>query len=90
MATASNYKSAKRSKNVVLRLNFERNSIEVPFDPELRDFFAQIESNTAKDEDIHVMFSYFGLYWPFKTAYNNGKQVNYPQLYKGYFVREDR
>lgn len=88
MSTA--YQSKKRNRSVILRLNFERNSIEVPFDQELLDFFAQVEHNTAKDEDIHVMFSYFGLYWPFKTVYHNNKQINYPQSYKGYWVRDDR
>lgn len=87
---AAIYNPIKQKKNVTLRLNFERNSIEVPFDSELRDFFAQVEHNSAKEEDIHVMFSYFGLYWPFKTVYLNGKQVNYPQVYRGYYVRDDR
>jgi hypothetical protein len=89
MATTS-YNPVKRAKKSVLRLNFERNSIEIPFDSELRDFFAQVEPNSAKEEDIHVLFSYFGLYWPFKTIYLNGKQVNYPQVYKSYFVRDER
>ena len=74
-----------------LRLNFEQNSIEFPLDNdsnyELRDFFAQVAPNSAKEEDIHVMFAYFRLYWPFKTIYNNGKKINYPQLFKGLYVR---
>lgn len=87
-STASTYRPQKKSK-AILRLNFERNSIEVPFDIELRDFFSQVEYMTAKPEDIHVVFAYFGIYWPFKTVYVNGKQLNYPQLYKGYWVRPD-
>lgn len=74
-----------------LRLNFEQNSMEFLLDCdsnyELRDFFAQVEPQTAKEEDIHVMFAYFGLYWPFKTIYHNGKKVNYPQTFRGLYVR---
>lgn len=74
----------------ILRLNFERNSIEVPYDNELHQFFSQIKPDSASSEDIHVMFSYFHIYWPFKTMVVNGKAVNYPQLYKGLYVREER
>lgn len=80
----------KVKRRTILRLNFERNHIEVPMDDELRDFFAQVEQNTAKPEDVQVLFSYFHIYWPFKTVYHNGKQINYPQLYRGYYVREER
>jgi hypothetical protein len=83
-------KFAPRTKRLTLRLNFENTSIEVPFDNELRDFFAQVEPNTAKSEDIHVLFSYFQMYWPFKTYIKDKKPINYPQLYRSYFVREDR
>jgi hypothetical protein len=74
----------------VLRLNFERNSIEVPYDSELHRFFEQVKPESASAEDIHVMFAYFQIYWPFKTMVVNEKPVNFPQLYKGLYVREDR
>jgi len=81
-----------RQNNVrrMIKLEFERNYIEVPFDHELRDFFAQVEPNTAKPEDIHVMFCYFHLYWPFKVVRHNDKEINYPQLFRNYRVREIR
>ena len=74
----------------VIRLNFDKNSIELPFDNEVKDFFSQIEAGTAKEEDIHTAFAYFQIYWPFKTVWVNNKQINYPQLFRSYFVREDR
>lgn len=78
------------NRRTFIRLEFERNYIDVPFDQELQDFFAQVEPNTAKSEDIGVMFNYFQLYWPFNTRYVNKKAVNYPQLYRSYRIIEGR
>ena len=82
--------SIQRKVSRSIRIEFERNYIEVPFDNEIRGFFSQVEPNTAKPEDIHVAFAYFHIYWPFRTIRNNGKDVNYPQTFRGYSVRERR
>lgn len=80
-----------RKRVQIMRLNFEKTSIEFPFDSWVRDFFAQVEPGTAKPEDIHVAFSAFQIYWPFKTFKDRVTKVetNYPQNYCGYYVRDD-
>jgi len=82
--------SVYRKTSKFIKIEFERNYVEVPYDNEIIDFFSQIEFETAKAEDVHVAFAYFHIYWPFKTIKNNGKDINYPQLYRGFIVRERR
>ncbi len=74
----------RKNPNQVLRINFDKQSIEVPFDKELLDFVKQLEPDTAKEEDIHVLGSYFQLYWPVRAL---NPKVNTPQFYRSYFVK---
>lgn len=82
------YQARKRVRTISIR--FEKQNLELPMDEDLAQFVQQIEPNSAKEDDIHVMHAYFQIYWPFKTNYTqvNGRSVctNSPQLYKGYRI----
>lgn len=77
-------RSPRKNVNQVVRINFEKQSLEIPFDKELLEFVRQLEPDTAKDEDIHVLGSYFQIYWPVKAI---NPKANTPQLYKSFFVK---
>jgi hypothetical protein len=84
----SNVRPQKRTRTISIK--FERQSLELPVDEDLVQFVQQIEPNTAKEDDIHVMHAYFQIYWPFKTNYyqENGKtkSENVPQVFRGYRI----
>ena len=67
-----------------LNINFERTSLQVPYDDELERFIKTLRRESCRDEDIHVFHAYFQLFWPIKSVILNNTIKNFPQKYMGY------